>query len=162
MTKSTYYQLAQAGMFAGQRVELLDGDVFAIPQQTHAHVKAISRIDTFLRVAFGPAHWVRVHGPLDISDRSQPEPDIAVAELSLEEYSDHPTSALLVVEVSDGTVKHDRRKGAYYASSGAAQYWILNLEERQLEVYREPRADRESETGWSYAQRRALSETDEV
>ena len=130
MTKLTYYQLAQAGRFDGKRVELLDGDVFTMPQQTHAHVKGISRIDTFLRAAFGSAHWVRVLGPLDISDRSQPEPDIAVAELSLEAYSDHPTSALLVVEVSDGTVRHDRRKGAHYASSGAAQYWILILEER--------------------------------
>ena len=162
MTKSTYCQLARAGMFDGQRVELLDGDVIAMPRQTHEHVKAISRIDRFLRGAFGPAHWVRVHGPLDISERSQPEPDVAVAELSLEEYSDHPTSALLVVEVCDGTVPHDRRKGAYYASSGTPEYWILKLEERQLEVYREPRADGETETGWNYAQRRVLSESDEV
>ena len=162
MTKSTYYQLAQAGVFDGQRVELLDGGIIALPRQSHEHVKAISRIDTFLRGAFGPAHWVRVHGPLDISERSQPEPDIAVAELSLEEYSDHPASALLVVEVSDGTVKYDRRKGAYYASSGTPEYWILNLKDRQLEAYREPRADEETETGWSYAQRRVLSESDEV
>lgn len=161
-TKAEYYRLADEGWFQGQRVELLDGEIIQMPAQGHAHVKAVSRMGDLLRKAFGEKHWVRSQAPLDISDRSQPEPDVAVAEQSIDDYTDHPVSSLLAVEISDSTLRHDRRKGAFYAASAVQEYWILNLQQRQLEVYREPREDRATETGWSYAQRRVLSESDEV
>jgi len=67
----------------------------------------------------------------------------------------HPTSALLVVEVSEASLKTDREvKGSLYASAGVPEYWILNLRERVLEVYREPAADARAVYGAAYRQQR--------
>src|SRR5688572_3694093 len=97
-TKTEYYRLADEGWFQGQRVELLDGEIIQMAEQGDAHVKAVSRVGDLLRKAFGERHWVRNQAPLDVSDRSQPEPDVAVAEKSIDEYTDHPATSLLAVE----------------------------------------------------------------
>ena len=89
--------------------------------------------------------------PLNLGRDSDPEPDLAVVRGRIEDYSDHPTTALLIVEVSDTTLRLDRRKAGLYAAAGIAEYWIVNLNERQVEVHRSPQADGE------YAERRVIS-----
>jgi Uma2 family endonuclease len=86
---------------------------------------------------------VRIQLPLALSEYDEPFPDLAVVSGSPRDYlAQHPTSALLVVEVSEASLKTDREvKGSLYASAGIPEYWILNLRERVLEVYREPTAD---------------------
>jgi Uma2 family endonuclease len=95
-----------------------------------------------LEKAFGANHVVRVQGPLDLGERSQPEPDVAVVAGSPRDYRDHPTSALLVVEISDTTLEFDReRKARLYAKAGLVEYWVVNLVDRVLEVHRSPATD---------------------
>ncbi len=81
----------------------------------------------------------------------RPEPDIAVvrrADLSL---LTPPSSALLIVEVSDSTLRFDRHeKASLYARAGVEDYWILNVEGRALEVRRAPRIDGAAPYGFSY------------
>jgi len=75
----------------------------------------------------------------------------------------HPTSALLVVEVSEASLKTDREvKGSLYASAGIPEYWILNLRERVLEVYREPAADARAVYGAAYQWRRVCGVGEQV
>jgi Uma2 family endonuclease len=78
--------------------------------------------------------------PLALTDDSEPEPDVAVVTGNPREYRDaHPTTALLIVEVADATLPYDReRKANLYARAGIADYWIVNLLDRCLEVYRRP------------------------
>jgi Uma2 family endonuclease len=79
------------------------------------------------------------------------------------DYSAHPTTALFIVEISDTTLSHDRnRKGSLYAAARIQDYWIVNLVDRQLEVYRDPVPDPAQPFGMSYSQRTILAPGDTV
>jgi Uma2 family endonuclease len=81
---------------------------------------------------------------------SDPEPDVSVVAGKREDYRDHPTTALLIVEVSDTTLDYDQtQKVGLYARAGIADYWILNLVANQVEVYRDPVPD----AAWPYGYR---------
>lgn len=154
--------MADAGLFEGRRVELIDGEVLEITPQKHRHAQCVTRLDTILRQAFAE-HWVRVQMPLALGERSHPEPDLSVVAGSLDDYKDHPTTALLVVEVSDTTLSSDRgRKAGLYAGSGVGEYWIVNLIDNVLEVYRKPMRDASHEFGWRYGESQVLSTDDRV
>jgi Uma2 family endonuclease len=86
---------------------------------------------------------LRIQLPLVLGEYDEPFPDIAVVSGSPRDYlSLHPTTALLVVEVSEASLKTDREvKGSLYAKAGIPEYWIVNLKERVVEVYREPAKD---------------------
>jgi Uma2 family endonuclease len=161
-TKTEYMRLAEEGWFEGQRVQLIRGEIVQMPAQGYRHTKAVMRVFEFLREAFGAKHWVRTQFQVDLSEDSQPEPDVSVAEHELEWYKDHPTTALLVVEVSDTSLRLDRRKAGLYSSAGIPEYWILNLGKRSLEVYRGPVADPKEEFGHRYSDVRELSEAEMV
>jgi Uma2 family endonuclease len=95
--------------------------------------------------------------PLALDDFSEPEPDIAVVTGSTRDYRDaHPTGAMLLVEVSDATLRFDRRrKLALYARCGIPEVWIVNLLDTVVEVYREP-------VGIAYLTRQRLASGDTV
>jgi Uma2 family endonuclease len=140
-TREEYYKMAEAGVFRpGERVELIGGRIVAMSPQNSPHFTAISLVEDALRMIFGAGHVVRVQGPLDVSPSSQPEPDIAVVRGTVRDYaSGHPTTALLVVEISESTLTFDRgEKASLYASADIPEYWIVNLLDRRLEVYRDP------------------------
>ena len=140
-TREEYYKMAEAGVFRpDERVELIGGRVVAMSPQNSPHFTAICLIEDVLRALFGTGYVVRVQGPLDLSPSSQPEPDIAVVRGTARDYAGaHPTTALLVVEVSESTLAFDRgEKASLYASAGVPEYWVLNLLDRCLEVYRDP------------------------
>jgi Uma2 family endonuclease len=138
-TKGEYSRMAALGWFEGERVELVEGEVIVATPQNFAHVAATARTSKVLETAFGQGAWVRTQMPLDLGDYSHPEPDVSMVPGGLEDYSDHPRSALLVLEVSDTTLGYDRmRKAAMYADAGIPEYWILNLVDRRLEVHRDP------------------------
>jgi Uma2 family endonuclease len=82
--------------------------------------------------------------PLALSDDSEPEPDVSIVPLGDYE-AEHPTTAVLVIEVSDTTLKKDRSKAAIYARARIGEYWIVNLGARTVEVYTSPDGDRYAE-----------------
>ena len=139
-TLKEYYRLGDLGFFRDQRVELLDGKICQTPPLNHPHVAAHEKSRRVLQEVFGPAHWIRNQGPLHILG-SAPEPDLAVVPGGPHDYTEHPGSALLIVEISDSTLHIDRWKGNLYAASGSQDYWLLDLTHRRLEVRRTPIAD---------------------
>jgi Uma2 family endonuclease len=155
-TVDSYDRAASLGIFAGRRVELIEGRVFDMPAQHEPHVAAVVRCDRALEVAFGAGGYaIRRQAPVQFSKTSAPEPDIAVVPGSAEDYLRRgaPTSALLVIEVSDATLAFDRSvKLALYARHGIQDYWILNLVDWWLEVYRQPLRDRSAKRGYRYGQ----------
>jgi Uma2 family endonuclease len=161
-TKSEYDGLAQQGLFQDQRVQLIHGEIIQMPAHGHAHFQMLNRVGELLRGAFGPGYWVRMQGPLDLPLDSVPEPDVAVVKGTLEEYRAHPTTALLAVEISDSTLRLDRRKASLYAASGIADYWLVNMGQSQLEVYRDPVPDATEEFEYRYSEPITLKPSDVI
>src|SRR5262249_52671591 len=114
-----------------------------------------------LETAFGPGWIVRTQAPIGLDDESEPEPDVAVVPGGAENYrTEHPSRPILTVEVAQSSLSIDRgRKGSLYARAHLQEYWILNLEEGVLEVYREPVADPAALFGWRYSRRADLDES---
>jgi Uma2 family endonuclease len=140
-TRQEYDRLAELGMFSpDDRVQLIEGDILTMTPQNSPHAATIGKTQRALEHLFGPNVWVRVQMPLVVDPDSEPEPDLAVVPGAPVDYRDeHPRTAMLVVEVSDSTLPFDRdRKRAIYARAGIPEYWIVNLAERCLEVYRDP------------------------
>lgn len=152
-----YHRAAESGVFDRRRVELIDGEIIEMSPQGNAHAVGIGKVDYALRPIFGKTHWIRIQMPLTLTARDEPEPDLAVVPGAPGDYAAHPDTALLVVEISDSTLAYDRiDKANLYAAHGVADYWIVNLNDRCLEVLREPTEDRASATGSRYASRTVL------
>lgn len=140
-TRLEYDRMAEVGILApDERVELLEGEIITMTPQHGPHAASIGLVDVALRRVFGSTHWIRIQLPIIIDPDSEPEPDLAVVPGSPRDYvQEHPRTALLVVEVTDSTIAKDRTyKTRIYARAGIQEYWIINLAERCLEVYRDP------------------------
>lgn len=149
-TRSEYYRLADDGYFRpGEKLELLDGEIVTMTPQRSLHAAVVDAAQAVLQAAVGAGYRVRAQLPLALGEFSEPEPDLAVVQGGPWDYVDeHPHAALLVVEVADTTLGKDRmRKAPLYAEFGIAEYWIVNLNESTVEVYRDPAVDHGS---WSY------------
>lgn len=133
--------MAEAGVFRpGERMELIGGKIITTSPQNSPHFTAICLAEDGLRAIFSTGYVVRTQGPLDLSPTSQPQPDIAVVRGRVRDYtSAHPTTALLVVEVAESSLSFDRgEKARLYASADIPEYWVVNLQDNRLEVYRDP------------------------
>lgn len=152
-TRSEYERLIASGFFQpGDPVELLGGQLIVAEPQGSYHFSAIQAVEEVLRAAFGAGWQVRGQGPVALDDESEPEPDVAVVPGSFRDYvAAHPSRPVLVVEVSESSLGLDRQhKGSLYARAGLADYWIVNLVDRVLEVYRGPVPDPATAFGWRY------------
>jgi len=159
-TRAEYERLIEIGIFRpGEPIELLGGELMVAEPQGSAHYTAIGLVEDALRSALGPGWLVRSQGPIALTDDSEPEPDVAVTRGSRRDYSrEHPGRPALVVEVAESSLALERQhKGSLYARAGVADYWILNLVEQVLEMYREPILDPTSRFGWRYASMEILA-----
>jgi Uma2 family endonuclease len=160
-----YDRLVEAEVFGPEdRIELFDGRMIFKEPQYSPHATAISLVQRVLTSALGPAWYVRVQMPVALDDLSEPEPDVSVVPGHPRDYRDaHPERPALIVEVAQSRLRFDRRqKGSLYARAGVADYWIVNIGERQLEVYRDPVPDQDAPFGWRYGRRLTLGETDGI
>lgn len=142
-TPEQFHALAQAGLFNdNRRYELIEGDIIAMPPEGTDHAEAKSTAVEKLFERKGKGWHRRVESPLRLG-ASEPIPDIAFVAGSPSDYrQQHPTTALLIIEIADSSLEYDRAtKQQLYAAHGVQEYWILNLPERVLEVYREPSSD---------------------
>ncbi len=152
-TRDEYYRIAAAGLFdLGERVELIGGEIITMAPQDSQHATAVRLAENAFRLAFGTGYDVRSQLPLDLNLHSQPELDITVVEGNPRDYRDaHPTTALLVVEVSGASLAYDRReKASLYAQAGISDYWIINLQDSLIEVNRQPIALSGQPFGYGY------------
>jgi Uma2 family endonuclease len=142
LRRDEYDRLVEAGMFQDERVELLHGVLVEMSPQSAPHAGAIQRLTGLLVAACGSRAAVRVQLPLALSEHSEPEPDLAV--VAAGDYDrEHPRSALLVIEVALESLAKDRGlKAALYASCRVAEYWVVDVAGRAIEVHRDPAAGR--------------------
>jgi len=152
-TRVEYDRLIDAGVFQpGEPIELLGGLLVVAEPRGDAHFTAIRLAEDAFRATFGPGWEVRAQGPIALDAESEPEPDVTVVPGTARDYREgHPTHAVLVVEVAESSLGRDREdKGGLYARAGIADYWIVNLVDRVVEVFREPGPEPAAPFGWRY------------
>ncbi|NEQ39919.1 MAG: Uma2 family endonuclease [Okeania sp. SIO3I5] len=159
-TVDEYYLMTEAGILnPEERVELIEGQVIRMAAKGIAHVIAGKQTQKLLENLLAEKVLVWMQDPIRLNNYSEPEPDIALVMPPLERYLDHhPTASevYLIIEIADTTFRIDRdKKAKAYSRSGIADYWVLDIVERQLHVFREP-----SEAG--YQNEIILSETESI
>ncbi|HYU33287.1 MAG TPA: Uma2 family endonuclease [Thermoanaerobaculia bacterium] len=138
-TREAYERMVKEGAFVGRSVELVRGIVHEMSPQDSLHAAGLRRARRVLEAICPEGYEVDVQMPLNLGLDSEPEPDLAIVRRDPLEYvQGHPTSALLVVEIADSSLRHDRDKAGMYALAGIEDFWIANLVRGVLEVYREP------------------------
>jgi Uma2 family endonuclease len=142
--RSEYDRMVELGLFEDERVELLRGVLVKMSPRLAAHASTVSKLNQLLMTQLQGRLGLRIQSPLAVSDDSEPEPDVAV--VALGDYdTEHPRTALLVIEVSDTTLRRDRGKASVYAAAGVGEYWIVNVGARTVEVYSSAEGDRYAE-----------------
>jgi len=133
-----YDQLIALGAFEDEKIELLDGELVAMSPTGTPHASAVQHLNELLILALHERAVVRCQSPFAASELSEPEPDFIVTRRG-DYLAEHPGEAYLIVEVADSSLAKDRgRKLRMYASCGVQEYWVVNLVERYVEVYRHP------------------------
>ena len=140
-TVERYFTLVEEGVLEPEdRVELLEGVVVSMSPRNPRHDTVIALVAEALAVAVSQRAAIRVQSSVIIGRYSAPEPDVAVVSGKTRDYmTAHPSTALLIVEVADSTLPQDRlTKSRLYAAAGVPEYWIVNLRDGCVEVWREP------------------------
>ncbi len=142
-----------------EHVELIAGQIIKMAAKGTPHRAAVTRIWKLLETCLGDVVLVCPQEPVQLNDYSEPEPDIAVLRpdpLYYEEHHPIPSDIYLLIEVADTTLKKDcELKAIAYAQSGITDYWVLDINARQLHVFREPKQE-------GYQAHRILSELDSI
>ncbi len=152
-----YYRMAEAGILSHpQRVELIDGDIFDMNPIGSPHAAVTRRLEQrFARAVADGLVLVSVQNPLRLDAYNEPQPDFVALSPRPDAYAaSHPgaADALLLVEVSDSSLDHDRKtKLPIYARFGVPEVWIVDLSGSAVEVYRDPAEGR-------YASSRRMSQ----
>jgi len=143
-TVDELYQMDQAGLFRNQNVELIRGEIFLMAKGNR-HQSRVDRANDLFMNALGKVALVRVQGPLFIDNYNLPEPDIQLVRRRPDYYdSEHPSpkDVFLVLEISDSSLTRDREvKLALYAISGVTEYWIEDIQQHAILVFRNPSGD---------------------
>jgi len=159
-TVEEYYRMAEAGILKpDDRVELIDGEIVEMSPIGVRHAGCVNWANQALIAAFGGRAVVSVQNPVQLSDITEPQPDLALLRPRPDAYRGkkvETADALLVLEVADTTLAYDRNiKVPRYAAAGVPEVWIEDLEHDRLLVYRDP-------SGNSYRTARILGRDDSV
>ncbi len=136
-TKQQYMACVEQGGFQGLHVYLFRGELLKMTPAGPEHGGATGRNNNrFVRIFDPKGFIVRIQSPFEVPGQSLPEPDIAIVTPAQNDRRPAPDQAVLIIEMSFSTQKHDREKAQEYAGAGVADYWIVDLDARRLEQYR--------------------------
>lgn len=143
-----YHRMQASGILNERRVELLSGNIIEMSPEGILHTVCNEALANYLRQLLTQRAWIREAHPITLSD-SEPEPDIAIVKLPWSEYSKHHPYAqdiFWLIEISDSTLDKDlTAKQKIYGEAGIAEYWVLDLKNIKVIVFREP-----NPTGYSH------------
>ncbi len=143
LTITDYHRMIDTGIIhEGDKTELLSGQIFDMAAKGTRHTVATTRLIRELLMLIERQAIVRCQSPITLPNHSEPEPDIVIARLQDDEYlTSHPAppDIILVIEVADSSLDFDRQvKAPLYAAAGIDEYWLINLVDNRLEIYRQP------------------------
>jgi Uma2 family endonuclease len=142
-TVQDYHRMSELGILdSNERTELIAGHITLMAAKGTAHVTSLHLLANAMRDLLGKTALVRTQDPIRLDNFSEPEPDLAVVRGTELDYADRhprPEDLCLVVEVADSTLKQDCEiKDKLYAQAKIADYWVVDLKNRQLHVFRDP------------------------
>jgi Uma2 family endonuclease len=145
-TADEFHRMGDAGVFAPDtRLELLDGQIIERSPPGIPHSGIIGLLNRRLVVACGERAMVWVQNPLRLSQWSEPLPDFIVLRPAADDYLQHrplPEDALLVIEVSDTSLRYDRDvKRRFYARHGVPEYWVVDVKAARIDAWSGPSGD---------------------
>jgi Uma2 family endonuclease len=143
ITVEEYYRMAEVGLLAPDaRVELIDGEIIDMPPIGSRHAAIATRLHGLFVNAIGERAIVRAQYPARLDNYSEPQPDVAVVAPREDFYAARhpiPSDVLLLVEVSETTLRYDQQiKAALYARHDVPELWIVDIKRKQLHVSRKP------------------------
>lgn len=161
-TRDEFYQMAEMGFFDGKKVELIEGEIIEMSPMKSLHATVVRLVLDVMRKIFAEGYIVDSQLPMSFSKITEPEPDVAIVKGEIKDFAQaHPKTAELIIEVSDSTLRYDRtKKMNLYAKNKIQEYWIINVKNRSLEVYRRP--IRDEGRGFIYTEIQMLTEKDSV
>jgi Uma2 family endonuclease len=163
-TRAEYDHVVSLGVFENEHLELIGGDLIVAEPIGPYHVTSLGKTGDALRAALPDGWIIREQSPIALDDESEPEPDLAIVRGTRDDFRhEHPSRPALVVEVAESSLLFDRnQKGSAYARAGLPDYWIVNVNDRVLEVYRDPVPDPSARYEWRYASVRTLTESETI
>ncbi len=152
-TVSQYFRMSDAGVFDNRRVELVDGRILQMPAQGLPHIASVSKSMIVCSRHFSDASkfWLVVQSTYLMEKHDAPEPDVYILKCPIGTPKGKQPKAFLVIEVSNKTYKRDSGiKLRRYAAAGIQDYWIVNIKEKRVEVYRKPENATGKRGDWQY------------
>jgi Uma2 family endonuclease len=153
-----YHRMSELGILdANDRTELVEGEILLMSAKGVPHTLTLRLLASFLNNAFDRdrSGLVIIQDPIQLSNTSEPEPDLAIVKGTMLDYArnhPYPEDVYLIVEIADSTLKQDTQvKDKLYARAGIADYWVVDIQNRQLNIFRNP-------TATGYTDRLILSE----
>ncbi len=155
-----WHRMGEAGIFPPEsRMELIEGEILTMAPIGFNHAGHVHRLNRLFARFWEKGLDTRIQSPIQLGDLSEPEPDLVLVKADPAFYTTrHPnaTDVLLLIEVSDSTLRFDReQKRQLYATHSIPEYWIVNLIDNQLEVFRQPQ-------DCNYRDQSVLSKTDHL
>ena len=139
LMRREYERMVELGMFEDERIELLRGQLVTMSPQGAPHSTITARLAQWLSRRLDDRYDVRAHSPYAATEDSEPEPDVSVSRRQ-RKRAYHPSTALLLVEVAESSLRKDRKiKSEIYADNGAPEYWIVDVRTKTVHVYTRPR-----------------------
>ncbi|HEY9864269.1 MAG TPA: Uma2 family endonuclease [Candidatus Obscuribacterales bacterium] len=137
-----YHNMIDAGILCDRNVELLAGEIIKMSPESPSHYYTVKQGTKYLETLLTGKADIRFNGPITLSE-SEPEPDIAIVRLPESIYKDHhPYSEDIfwIIEVAKSSLKKDLElKLSIYAQANIQEYWVLDLSQKQLIVFRDPK-----------------------
>ena len=144
-TVQEYHLMSDAGVFANERVELIEGEIIQMAAIGTRHASSVKRLTRCFSLIPEELATLGVQDPIQLTEKTEPQPDVVLLQPRADYYATAhpvPSEVLLLVEVADSTVDNDRNiKVPIYARSGIQEVWLWDLEVNCLEVYRNPTAN---------------------
>lgn len=141
-TIDEYHQMIAAGILDNRRVELLKGEIVEMSPEGEPHAYFSSEAGEYLIKLLGELAMVRLDKPITLPNASEPEPDIAIVQRLGREYLVHhpyPENIFWLIEYANSSLEKDLEiKSKIYAEVNIVEYWVVNLNKRQLVVFRHP------------------------
>jgi len=139
-----YHKMAEVGILkANDKVELINGEIIKMSPIGSLHAGYLHIIDELLRDALGKKVHINNQSSIRLSTFSEPEPDLSVLKRRKDHYLTRlprPQDVFLLVEVADTTLEKDREiKAPLYAKAGIPEYWILNVADKELAIFADPK-----------------------
>ncbi|MEB3342654.1 Uma2 family endonuclease [Okeania sp.] len=145
-TVDQYNKILDAGVFTeNERVELIRGEIVKMSPMGIHHSACVKCLAELFILRLAQTVTVGIQDSVRLNNTSEPQPDISLLQRRPDFYrtqQPQPENVFLLIEVSDTTIKYDREvKVPLYAENNIVEVWLVNLNEKCLEVYRQPKGN---------------------